>query len=191
MTQRAMPQLSFLELIVFTMGNSAIGDYWQRISGGDIQVASARHGAPNRRTSQPVSGKFTYGALTLERDYIPNDANINILAAILAHLGDPGNDQNDISIIRVLNNSPKPNKNRTVVTYNRCVPTSIPMLSDGDTTADANIMPTRLSFEYSSVTIEINGRIFDIDQLVGGGWAGASGALIAGGTGGGAQSLSA
>lgn len=169
----ALPQLSYLELITFMVGNRPIGDYWQRVSGGQVQVTNTRSAPPNMRTTIPMAGKYTVAGLTLEREYIPDTNTVNILKAILDHLKDPGNRANDIKIIRELNNTPTANAStRTKVTYVGCVPTSIPLLEDGDTTADANIMPTRITFDVADVEIEIGGTKIDLMQQIGGGFGG-------------------
>lgn len=173
---QAVPQLSYLELITFIVGNRRIGDYWQRFSGGQIQVSTARSAPPNMRTTRPMAGKYTVSGITLEREYTPNDSHVNTLFAIMQHLKDPGNNANDIKIVRELNNSPTGSAaTKTKITYIGCVPTSIPILEDGDTTADANIMPTRLSFEVSDVAINIGGNEVDILSMIGTGFSGTGG----------------
>ncbi len=171
MTIIAVPQMSYLELITFQIGNRRIGDYWNRFSGGQVQVASTRSSAPNKRSSKPMSGKYSIADISLEREYTPNDSHIETLTSLLVHLKDPGNPDNDIKIVREINNGPMGNNaTKTKITYIGCVPTMIPILEDGDTTADAQIMPTRLSFAVEDISMVIGGLEVDLMSAIGGGF---------------------
>jgi hypothetical protein len=167
----AVPQMSYLELITFQIGNRRIGDYWQRFSGGQVQVASTRSAPPNKRSTKPMSGKYSIADVSMEREYTPNDSHVNTLISLLNHLKDPGNPNNDIKLIREINNGPMGNNaTKTKITYLGCVPTAIPILEDGDTTADAQIMPTRISFAVEDIIINIGGTEIDLMSAIGGGF---------------------
>lgn len=172
-TAVAIPQMTFLELITIQFGTNRIPTFWQRFNGGEIQVATARHAAPDRRTTRAFAGKYSVSAISMERDYIPDQNQGAVLTGILNYLRDPANPENQIRVTRELPNTPSAAGNTTtIITYTQCVPTMIPVLADGDTTNDASIMLTRLAFEVGEPIINIGGQVYDIGFLIGGGWSG-------------------
>lgn len=176
MTQRTVPQMQYLELIKFIVGNQQIGDYWQRVSGGDLTVASAEHKRGGTRGSTYIPGRYKVNQVTLERDYVPDNTMMAIYNAIMQHLRDPGNDANGIIIRRVMQNSPTGNANgKTTIDYLNCKPVGLPNFGDGDVTNDAGMITQRMAFEVEDLAVTLPGQSKPLDTaaLLRIGWTGA------------------
>lgn len=177
MSRKAVQQMQYLELIKFVVGATAIGDYWQRLNGGDLTVANAQFKRPNRRGDTYLGGRYTISQISLERDYIPDGAYVGLMDAVLKHIQDPGESNNGITIVRVMPNSPSVGGRKTTLKYLRCTPSGIPGFTDADVTSDQGHIMNRIAFNVEDLRLEVpqkdgKTKVYDTESLLSAGWDG-------------------